>query len=51
MDGVEQMGDLDDALIWGLVLVLIGDILILWVELARRRKEERRMDSLFINRV
>ena len=35
----------DDVLIWGLVLVIIGDIAILWAELARRREEEKRMDS------
>ncbi|MBU2701237.1 hypothetical protein Ga0466249_002351 [Sporomusaceae bacterium BoRhaA] len=39
------MRNFDDVFVWGLVLVLIGDIFILWAELVRRSEEEKRKDS------
>lgn len=39
------MKTLDDVLMLGLALVLIGDIIILWVELARRREEKKRIEE------
>ncbi|MBP2643295.1 MAG: hypothetical protein H6Q67_1182 [Firmicutes bacterium] len=37
---MRQGGNLNDILIWGLILVLIGDILILWAALVERKEKE-----------
>ena len=37
---MRQGGNLSDILIWGLILVLIGDILILWAALVERKEKE-----------
>jgi hypothetical protein len=39
------MRNVSDILVLGLLLVLIGDILILWVELNRRREENERISK------
>lgn len=39
------MRNLNDLLICGLILVLIGDVIILWVELTRRREENERISK------
>lgn len=39
------MRNLSDILVLGLVLVLIGDILILWVEVTRRMQENERISK------